>query len=123
MRCDIGKGIYLDWDTKEAPTFRPSNDTTASFAVFNVSEISLSTSTARIIYDTGIFDVRALISDHGIHFVKLPYQIVTPEVLSVYTYPGPGVDSAGFAAVWSGHADIGGMPMPQLYFGSCHPVD
>jgi hypothetical protein len=118
IRCNIGQGTYLDWPRADGPIFRPSADTTTSFAIFNASDISLSAGTARFVYDTGIFDAQVFVAEYGIHFVtKPPYQLVQPEFLSVYTYPGPGVDSSRFAAVWSGHNDIGGMPAPQLYYG------
>lgn len=113
----------LDWAGKEGPSFRPADDTTASFAVFNLSDISLGGGTARITYDTRVDDVQAIQAEAGIHLVtKPPYRMFQPAFLSVYAYPGPGADSAAFAAVWTGHYDYLGMPMPQILFGSCRPV-
>jgi hypothetical protein len=120
LRCDTGKGAYLDWDAPNEPTLR-SKAEDASFAVFNISDISFTTGKATILYNTGRFDAEAFASSYGVHFLLKPPGYV--ELLTVYAYPGFGSSSSDFAAVWSGHqAVISGKPNPLEYWGTCHAV-
>jgi hypothetical protein len=123
MRCNIGRGIYLDWSVKAGPSFLEREEH-PSWSMFNVADISLSGGTATFVYESNKFEALAFPAEAGLHFItRPPYDHIQPEFLSIYAYPAsPGAPNE-FAAVWSAHHNIvDNMPAPQLYYGSCHPV-